>query len=182
LQLPLKNLRARIFQENLSIASISTSILFLIAGFNEDQMNETLLQTILYHTPAGASTRQIIHYAQEVNSANFQMYDHGHHGGEDNMHVSVVMVNDGHSLSVLSLKANHNYMPCSGTLCSHSRDVADAPASLRSGAAVTKFSFKKVVKKLPKSCQKVAKKCQKVVKVVNKLSKMLTQLIKAKTK
>ena len=35
------------------------SILFLLAGFDDAQMNSTLLPTIISHTPAGASTKQV---------------------------------------------------------------------------------------------------------------------------
>ena len=56
---------------------ICSSVLFLLCGFNPDQLNETLLPTITEHTPAGASTKQVIHYAQEVNWAEFQKYDFG---------------------------------------------------------------------------------------------------------
>jgi len=58
------------------------NFLFLIAGFDDAQMNATLLPTIISHTPAGASTKQIVHYGQEVDSGGFNMYDHGE---EENM-------------------------------------------------------------------------------------------------
>jgi lysosomal acid lipase/cholesteryl ester hydrolase len=59
------------------ISHFHHSVIFLLCGFNEEQFNDTLLPTIMYHTPAGASTKQIVHYGQEVNSANFAMYDLG---------------------------------------------------------------------------------------------------------
>jgi len=40
-------------------------------------MNATLLPVIMGHTPAGASTMQFLHFAQEVNSGKFRQYDYG---------------------------------------------------------------------------------------------------------
>ncbi|KAJ8953102.1 hypothetical protein NQ318_013446 [Aromia moschata] len=51
--------------------------LFILCGFSEDEMNTTLLPTIMSHVPAGASTRQMLHYAQEINSGHFRQYDLG---------------------------------------------------------------------------------------------------------
>lgn len=36
-----------------------------------------MLPVIAGHTPAGASSRQLIHYGQEVRSGHFRRYDHG---------------------------------------------------------------------------------------------------------
>merc|ERR1711894_425033 len=44
---------------------VCSNILFLLCGFDEAQLNETLLETIMHHTPAGASTHTILHYGQE---------------------------------------------------------------------------------------------------------------------
>nr|CAD7418550.1 unnamed protein product [Timema poppensis]CAD7418902.1 unnamed protein product [Timema poppensis]CAD7419384.1 unnamed protein product [Timema poppensis] len=57
--------------------SVCGNIVFLFTGFDSQQLNETMLPVILGHTPAGASTRQIIHYGQEVKSGYFRQYDHG---------------------------------------------------------------------------------------------------------
>jgi lysosomal acid lipase/cholesteryl ester hydrolase len=70
--------------ENNPLQVVCTSIIFILCGFNPAQMNETLLPTIMMHTPAGASTKQIIHYGQEVIPANFARYDFGN---EDNMQI-----------------------------------------------------------------------------------------------
>ena len=47
---------------------ICESVMFLLCGFDEAQMNETLLDTIVHHTPAGTSTFTVLQYAQEVTS------------------------------------------------------------------------------------------------------------------
>ena len=36
-----------------------------------------MLDTIVHHTPTGASTYTILHYAQEVNTAKFSHFDYG---------------------------------------------------------------------------------------------------------
>jgi len=68
---------------------ICTNILFLLCGYDQPQMNSTLLGTIMHHTPAGASTNTILHYGQEVLSGRFEGFDWGsdkenfqHHGAE----------------------------------------------------------------------------------------------------
>jgi len=69
------------------LQGLCTNILFVLCGFDEPQVNTTLLETIIHHTPAGASSKTILHYAQEVNSNKFEGYDWGsdpanmaHHG------------------------------------------------------------------------------------------------------
>lgn len=37
-----------------------------------------MIPVVLGHTPAGASTMQMIHYGQGVRSARFRQYDHGY--------------------------------------------------------------------------------------------------------
>lgn len=51
--------------------------IFLLAGYNTQEMNFTMLPVINAHSPAGAATRQMIHFGQVVRSRTFQMYDHG---------------------------------------------------------------------------------------------------------
>lgn len=63
-----------IFQE------LCANSLFLIGGFNSEQLNRTLLPAIMQYTPAGASRHQLVHYGQEVNSKKFRMFDFGFFG------------------------------------------------------------------------------------------------------
>jgi len=72
---------------NESLCSIPENIIFTIAGFDEPQMNITLLPSILAHTPAGTSSRTVLHFAQGIQSDQFQKFDFGdeeqnllHHG------------------------------------------------------------------------------------------------------
>merc|ERR1712038_1426518 len=54
---------------------LCTNILFILCGFDEAQMNKTLLPDILHHTPAGASTYTILQYAQEKQIPGFHAFD-----------------------------------------------------------------------------------------------------------
>lgn len=60
-----------------SIQELCANVLFLIGGFNSEQLNRSTIPAILENTPAGASVGQLVHYAQGVNSARFRQYDHG---------------------------------------------------------------------------------------------------------
>merc|ERR550519_983953 len=76
-------------QEGSIMQGFCSNILFMLVGFDSPQMNKTLTSAIMHHTPAGASTRTLLHYAQEINSGRFEGYDWGskqkneqHHGTE----------------------------------------------------------------------------------------------------
>ncbi|XP_031838473.1 lipase 3 [Nomia melanderi] len=56
---------------------ICANMMFIIAGFDADQFDYSLLPTILNHTPAGTSTKTMIHYAQEIKSGYFRQFDYG---------------------------------------------------------------------------------------------------------
>ncbi|KRT82468.1 hydrolase, partial [Oryctes borbonicus] len=56
---------------------VCASVLFMICGWNSEQLNKTMIPVIMSNSPAGASTKQIIHYGQEITSGKFRQYDHG---------------------------------------------------------------------------------------------------------
>jgi len=56
---------------------ICDDILFVLCGFDSKELNKTALPVIVAHTPAGASTRTVVHYAQEINSKKFLHFDWG---------------------------------------------------------------------------------------------------------
>lgn len=56
---------------------ICSHILFLLCGFNYKQINVTNLPVIFAHLPSGASTKQLVHYGQEIVSGEFQNFDYG---------------------------------------------------------------------------------------------------------
>lgn len=57
---------------------ICENSMFVLCGHDEKQFNKTLMPIILGHVPAGASTRTLVHYAQEIrNAGRFQQFDYG---------------------------------------------------------------------------------------------------------
>lgn len=54
--------------ENSLTQIICTNSMFIVCGFSTKEMNTELLPVIMGHTPAGSSTKQFLHYAQEINS------------------------------------------------------------------------------------------------------------------
>jgi len=60
-----------------SIKIVCEDIIFLIAGFDTHQMNETRLPVYISHTPAGTSVQNMVHFGQMVRSGEFSMYDYG---------------------------------------------------------------------------------------------------------
>ncbi|XP_055901809.1 lipase 3-like [Eupeodes corollae] len=60
-----------------SYQTLCSNIIFLFAGFDHDNLNASLIPEIMATTPAGASTNQIIHYAQEYVSGYFREFDLG---------------------------------------------------------------------------------------------------------
>lgn len=57
--------------------AICSNVMFLVAGFDKKQMNDTMLPVVLGHAPAGASTKQMQHYGQLKRSGHFRQYDYG---------------------------------------------------------------------------------------------------------
>ncbi|XP_047507878.1 lipase 3-like [Pieris napi] len=61
--------------------AICENSMFVICGHDEGQFNKSLLPLILSHDPAGASTKTLVHYAQEIRTAGrFQQFDYGPDG------------------------------------------------------------------------------------------------------
>ncbi|CAH1395540.1 unnamed protein product [Nezara viridula] len=57
---------------------ICENILFLIAGFDAQNVNKTLIPIITTYTPAGASTKQLVHFGQLANNGQrFLQYNYG---------------------------------------------------------------------------------------------------------
>merc|ERR1719193_235635 len=54
-----------------------SDLLFVISGYDPQQLNTTRLPVYISHTPAGTSVQNMIHFAQMVRSNKFQMYDYG---------------------------------------------------------------------------------------------------------
>jgi len=63
--------------EHPNMQDMCENLLFILCGFDREESNATLLPIISAHDPAGASTRQVLHYGQEIKSAEFRQYDFG---------------------------------------------------------------------------------------------------------
>ncbi|XP_059621013.1 lipase 3-like [Phlebotomus argentipes] len=64
-------------KDNSIFQELCANSLFLIAGFNSEQLNRTVLPLMLAFTPAGASSKQLVHYGQLFNSGKFRQFDYG---------------------------------------------------------------------------------------------------------
>ncbi|KAL1110242.1 hypothetical protein AAG570_008319 [Ranatra chinensis] len=51
--------------------------IFIICGYDPQQFNMKLLPVILGHSPAGASTKTLVHFAQLIQSGEFAQFDYG---------------------------------------------------------------------------------------------------------
>lgn len=57
---------------------ICENTIFVICGFDKKQYNATLMPVIFAHSPAGTSTKTVVHFAQEIQeNGNFQYFDYG---------------------------------------------------------------------------------------------------------
>jgi len=52
-------------------------VIFLLCGWDKENLNYTRLPVYMTHTPAGTSVRNIAHWSQQVKTGKFQMYDYG---------------------------------------------------------------------------------------------------------
>ncbi|XP_046626862.1 lipase 3-like isoform X1 [Neodiprion virginianus] len=62
---------------NVSEETICANAVFIFCGFDKDQFNNTLLPIVLGHSPAGTSTKTLLHFLQGMNSGEFRQYDYG---------------------------------------------------------------------------------------------------------
>lgn len=59
------------------LKEICGNVLFLICGFDRNNLNESRIPVYLTHTPAGTSLQNVVHWSQMVKSGDFQMYNYG---------------------------------------------------------------------------------------------------------
>jgi hypothetical protein len=52
-------------------------VVFLICGYDITNLNESRIALYADYTPAGTSVRNMVHWAQQVQDGNFQMFDYG---------------------------------------------------------------------------------------------------------
>jgi len=73
---------ASLFCSEVVFQGVCENALFLMVGFDNKQMNDSLFSTIMLHTPAGTSSYTILQFAQEVISGGFHGYDWGRHNDD----------------------------------------------------------------------------------------------------
>ncbi|KAL7741320.1 hypothetical protein ACLKA6_013764 [Drosophila palustris] len=56
---------------------ICSNVLFLTTGFNSEQLNMTMLPVYIAHAPAGASTKQVMHFGQVRSLEGLRKFDYG---------------------------------------------------------------------------------------------------------
>ncbi|KAL9925373.1 lipase 3-like [Glossina fuscipes] len=64
--------------DNAMTQEVCSNILFLVAGYNSEQLNKTMLPVMLSHTPSGASIKQLEHFGQLMKSGHFRKFDRGY--------------------------------------------------------------------------------------------------------
>ena len=57
--------------DNKPLEFVCENIVFLLCGYDQAQMNATMMSTVASHIPAGTSSYTVIHYAQEIKSGWF---------------------------------------------------------------------------------------------------------------
>lgn len=60
-----------------ALKPLCSNILFLLAGQDTSQLNQTRLPVYLTHTPAGTSVQNVVHFGQMIESGKFQKHDFG---------------------------------------------------------------------------------------------------------
>eukprot|EP00111_Clytia_hemisphaerica_P020066 TCONS_00059161-protein len=58
--------------------NICAGFIFIMAGFDTSNMNTTRLPAYIAHTPAGASVKDMFHFAQNVGKPGLRKYDYGY--------------------------------------------------------------------------------------------------------
>ncbi|CAH1119116.1 unnamed protein product [Phaedon cochleariae] len=60
-------------------SAVCGNALFALCGFNAQQLNATTdVPQIMAYAPAGSSTKQLLHFIQEINSGEFRQFDYGY--------------------------------------------------------------------------------------------------------
>jgi len=77
---------ASLYCQNPATQGLCSELIFLLAGFDSDQLNTTLIDSFMHHSPAGTSSRTLLHILQMVKSGEFHGYDWGSHHANQEHH------------------------------------------------------------------------------------------------
>ncbi|XP_033110134.1 gastric triacylglycerol lipase-like isoform X2 [Anneissia japonica] len=75
--LPIFNVLGDTICDNDNSVILCRSVIFVIAGYDCQRMNQSRIQVYVSNNPAGTSLFNLNHFAQMVLSGEFSMYDHG---------------------------------------------------------------------------------------------------------
>ncbi|KAM3834495.1 lipase member K-like [Vipera latastei] len=60
-----------------ALASLCSNLLFVLCGFNEENLNMSRVDVYTSYVPAGTSVQNMIHWKQDINSGKLQAYNYG---------------------------------------------------------------------------------------------------------
>ncbi|GLH13079.1 Lipase 1 [Gryllus bimaculatus] len=73
----LQTIFGKICRDKLPSKIICENLIYFFCGYNPEELNSTMLPVLMSHTPAGASSKTLLHFLQEILSDEFQMWDYG---------------------------------------------------------------------------------------------------------
>jgi len=77
---------ATLFCKNPATVDLCSELIFIIAGTDSNQMNMTLMDAFMHHSPAGTSSKTLLHVLQLVKSGGFHGFDWGSNHANNDHH------------------------------------------------------------------------------------------------
>merc|ERR1712212_1295814 len=77
---------ATLFCNNPATVDLCSELIFIIAGADSNQLNDTLIDAFMHHSPAGTSSKTLLHVLQLVKSGGFHGFDWGSKIANNNHH------------------------------------------------------------------------------------------------
>lgn len=68
---------AHLFCPHSLTSKLCTNVLFLICGYDANQLDKLRIPVMVAHAPAGTSKQNMLHFIQLMGTAKFRMFDHG---------------------------------------------------------------------------------------------------------
>ncbi|KAI5702933.1 hypothetical protein M8J75_005719 [Diaphorina citri] len=110
--------------------------LFILCGHDPYQFKMSLLPVILGHTPAGGSTRTLVHFAQFIDSGKFRQFDYGK---DENLHIYNSTFPPKYDLKFISTKVAFFY--ADNDLLTNEQDVKELYTLLPNPVGLFKVNF-----------------------------------------
>ncbi|GLH13081.1 LOW QUALITY PROTEIN: Lipase [Gryllus bimaculatus] len=74
---PQNTIFGTICRHKLPYKTMCDNLIYFLCGYDPEELNSTMLPVLMSHTPAGASSKTLLHFLQEILSDEFQMWDYG---------------------------------------------------------------------------------------------------------